>query len=153
MNARSRSRIRTDGRSVVLGRIWSSKKRLASSRPTTRRTCHRPVAIAVHIVLYNRPSGHATWTARSLTFTPGVHPTSTSHDVSDQAFPSLSNFYCVLRCACGGRPGNEATTVCSGLRKREVVAGFYTAVAVTTLNSLLSPTTCTCTCRYVCWVG
>ena len=33
---------------------------------------------------------------------------STSRDVSDQAFPSLSNFYCVLRCACGGRPGNEA---------------------------------------------
>ena len=29
-------------------------------------------------------------------------------DVSDQAFPSLSNFYCVLRCTCGGRPGNEA---------------------------------------------
>ena len=22
-------------------------------------------------------------------------------------FPSLSNFYCVLRCACGRRPGNE----------------------------------------------
>ena len=41
------------------------------------------------------------------------------------------------------------TTVRSGLRKREVVAGFYTAVAVTTLNSLLSPPTC----RYVCWVG
>ena len=41
------------------------------------------------------------------------------------------------------------TTVCSGLRKREVVEGFYTAVAVTTLNSLLSPPTC----RYVCWVG
>ena len=34
---------------------------------------------------------------------------STSRDVSDQAFPRLSNFYCVLRCACGGRPGNEAT--------------------------------------------
>ena len=26
---------------------------------------------------------------------------STPRDVSDQAFPSLSNFYCVLRCACG----------------------------------------------------
>ena len=39
-----------------------------------------------------------------------VHPTSTSRDVSDLAFPSLSNFYCVLRCACGGRPGNEAST-------------------------------------------
>ena len=35
-------------------------------------------------------------------------PTSTSRDVSDQAFPSLSNFYSVLHCACGGRPGNEA---------------------------------------------
>ena len=31
---RSRSRIRTDGRTVVLGRVRSSKKRLASSRPT-----------------------------------------------------------------------------------------------------------------------
>ena len=50
----SRSRIRTDGRTVVLGRVRSSKKRLASSRPTTRRTCHRSVAIAVHIVPYDR---------------------------------------------------------------------------------------------------
>ena len=51
---RSRSRIRTDGRTVVLGRVRSSKKRLASSRPTTRRTCHRSVAITVHIVPYDR---------------------------------------------------------------------------------------------------
>ena len=72
----------------------------------------------------DRPSGYATWTAfyvmsyacadgRCHTAAPGVHPTSTSRDVSDQAFPSLSNFYCVLRCACGGRPGNEAT-ICHG---------------------------------------
>ena len=63
VNARSRSRVRTDGRIVVLGRVRSSKKRLTSSRPTTCRTCHRPVAITVHIVPYDRPS----WTARSLT--------------------------------------------------------------------------------------
>ena len=31
------------------------------------------------------------------------------------------------------------TTAHSGLRKREVVAVFYTAVGVTTFNSLLSP--------------
>ena len=49
--------VRTDGRTVVLGRVRSSKKRLASSRPTTRGTCHRPVAIAVYIVPYDRPSG------------------------------------------------------------------------------------------------
>ena len=66
VNTRSR-RVRTDGRTVVLVRVRSSKKRLASSRPTTRRTCHRPVVIAVHILLYDCPSGHA-WTARSLTF-------------------------------------------------------------------------------------
>ena len=86
VNARSMSRIRTDGRTVVLGRVRSSKKRLVSSRPTTRRTCLRPVAIAVHIVLYDRPS-----TAGATP--PGVHPTSTSRDVSDLAFSSLSNFY------------------------------------------------------------
>ena len=49
---RSRSRIRTDCRTVVLGRVRSSKQWFASSRPTTRRTCHRSVAIAVHIAPY-----------------------------------------------------------------------------------------------------
>ena len=39
------------------------------------------------------------------------------------------------------------TTAHSGLRKREVVAAFYTAVGVTTFNSLLSPS------RYVCMLG
>ena len=34
---------------------------------------------------------------------PCVHPMSTSRDISDQAFPALSNFYCVLHCVCGGR--------------------------------------------------
>ena len=33
---------------------------------------------------------------------------STPRDVSDQAFPPLINFYCVLHCTCGGRPGKEA---------------------------------------------
>ena len=55
---------------------------------------------------------------RFHTAAPGVHPTSTSRDVSDQVFPSLSNFYCVLRCACGGRPGNQAT-MCMYLRNAE----------------------------------
>ena len=78
--------------------------------------------------LYDRPSGYDLDRAftnvlrlvvrmrtrqvphRQASTPPGVHHhTSTSRDVSDQAFPSLSNFYCVLRCACGGRPGNEAT--------------------------------------------
>ena len=41
------------------------------------------------------------------------YPASTSRDVSDlpgSRIPSLSNFYCVLRCACGGsgRPGNAS---------------------------------------------
>ena len=31
----------------------------------------------------------------------------TLRDVSDQAFLSLSNFYFVIRCAFGGRPGNK----------------------------------------------
>ena len=42
---------------------------------------------------------------------PGVHPTSTSRDVSDQAFHSLSNFYCVLRCACGEGLGTRLVYV------------------------------------------
>ena len=41
------------------------------------------------------------------------------------------------------------TTAHSGLRKQEVVAGFYTAVGVTTLNSLLSPPRY----MYVCWIS
>ena len=64
--------------------------------------------------LYDRPSGYATWTAfyvmsyacadgrcHTARRSPRVHPTSTSRDVSDQAFHSLSNFYCMSRCACG----------------------------------------------------
>ena len=103
---RSRSRIRTDGRTVVLGRVESSKKRLASSHPTTRRTCHRSVAIAIHIVPYDcdldRVFTNVLRHAQTAGATPpGIHPTSTSRDVSDQAFPSLSNFYCMLRCTCG----------------------------------------------------
>ena len=54
VKTRSRSCNRTDGRTVVLGRVQSSKKRLARSRPTTRRICHRSVAIAVYIVPYDR---------------------------------------------------------------------------------------------------
>ena len=42
--------------------------------------------------------------------TPGA-PTSTSRDVSDKAFPELSNFLRVTLRACGGRPGNEASVL------------------------------------------
>ena len=57
---RSRSRIRTDGRTVVLGRVRSARQLTpnhASNLPSTRRDCRS----------YLTPSGHA-WTARSLTF-------------------------------------------------------------------------------------
>ena len=43
---------------------------------------------------------------------PGVHPTSTSRDVSDQAFPSLSNFYCVLQYICGEGLGSGLSKTC-----------------------------------------
>ena len=44
---------------------------------------------------------------------PGVHPTSTSRDVSDQAFPgpSLSNFYYVAR--AGEGLGTRLTLLCA----------------------------------------
>ena len=106
--------VRTDGRTVVLGRVRSSKKRLASSRPTTRGTCHRPVAIAVHIVPYDdrldRAFTNSLRPVVRMRTTQVPHPqASTPRDVSDQAFPELSNVLRVTLHACGGRPGNEAT--------------------------------------------
>ena len=43
---------------------------------------------------------------------PGVHPTSTSRDVSDQAFPSRSNFYFVLQYICGEGQGSGLSKTC-----------------------------------------
>ena len=101
---------------VFLGRVRSSKKRLSQLTPNH---ASNPVPVIdrsrLPLIPYRttvRPDTRftscRTHAHNAGTTPPGVHPTSTSRDVSDQAFRSLSNFYCVLRCACGGRPGNEA---------------------------------------------